>query len=92
MVALKAAAMRPRAGTDPVVYATKTALAALGRRVLALDEETDRIDKILTPLVAETAPQLLAVFGVGVDTAAALLVSAGDNPERLRSEAAWAHL
>ena len=92
MVALKAAAMRPRAGTDPVVYATKTALAALGRRVLALDEETDRIDKILTPLVAKTAPALLGVFGIGVDTAAALLVSAGDNPERLRSEAAWAHL
>ena len=43
-------------------------------------------------LVTQTAPQLLAVFGVGVDTAAALLVTAGDNPGRLRSEAAWAHL
>ena len=32
------------------------------------------------------------MHGVGVDTAAALLVAAGDNPERLRSEAAWAHL
>ena len=39
-----------------------------------------------------TAPDLLARFGVGPDTAAALLVSAGDNPERLHSEAAWAHL
>jgi transposase len=38
------------------------------------------------------APELLARFGVGPDTAAALLVAAGDNPERLRSEAAWAHL
>jgi transposase len=35
---------------------------------------------------------LLEVHGVGVDTAATLLVAAGDNPQRLRSEAAWAHL
>ena len=39
-----------------------------------------------------TAPELLGLFGVGPDTAATLLVAAGDNPERLRSEAAWAHL
>ena len=43
-------------------------------------------------MVAATAPQLLEVFGVGTDTAAALLVTAGDNPERLRSEPSWAHL
>ena len=92
MVAVKAASMRPRAGTDTVTYATKTALVALGRRVLALDAETAHIDKLLVPLVAATAPKLLAVFGVGTDTAAALLVTAGDNPERLRSEPAWAHL
>jgi transposase len=35
---------------------------------------------------------LLVVFGVGTDTAATLLVAAGDHPERLHSEAAWAHL
>ena len=39
-----------------------------------------------------TAPELLALYGVGIDTATLLLVAAGDNPERLRSEAAWAHL
>ena len=38
------------------------------------------------------APNLLNIYGVGIDTAATLLVTAGDNPERLRSEAAWAHL
>lgn len=38
------------------------------------------------------APDLLALFGVGPDTAASLLVAAGDNPERRRSEAVWAHL
>jgi transposase len=60
--------------------------------VLALDEEKARIDALLAGLVTQTAPQLLALFGVGIDTAAALLVTAGDNPGRLRSEAAWAHL
>jgi transposase len=93
-LAARAAALRPatRQGADPVVAATKTALRILGRRVLALDEEKARIDALLSTLVTQTAPQLLAVFGVGVDTAAALLVTAGDNPGRLRSEAAWAHL
>ena len=38
------------------------------------------------------APGLLALHGVGPDTAALLLVAAGDHPERLRTEAAWAHL
>jgi len=93
-LAARAAALRPatREGADPVVAATKTALRILGRRVLALDEEKARIDALLAGLVGQSAPQLLAVFGVGVDTAAALLVTAGDNPGRLRSEAAWAHL
>ena len=42
--------------------------------------------------MAATAPDLLGLFGVGPDTASALLVAAGDNPQRLHSEAAWAHL
>jgi transposase len=75
-----------------VLAATKTALRALGRRVLALDDEVAHIDELLAELVRATAPQLVALHGVGIDTAAALLVSAGDNPQRLRSEAAWAHL
>ena len=88
----QAAALRPRAGGDPVQTATKTALRLLGRRVLALEAETDELDELIGALVAEVAPQLLARFGVGAHTAALLLVTAGDNPERLRSEAAWAHL
>jgi transposase len=92
LVAHKCAAMRPRPGADSVAFATKTALATLGRRVVALDAEIDHLDKLLAPLVAHTAPQLLEVFGVGPDTAAALLITAGDNPQRLRSESAWAHL
>lgn len=84
--------MRPRLGADPVVHATKVALAALGRRVLSLEEEIAGVDELLDELVTACAPDLLELFGVGVDTAAVLLVAAGDNPERLRSEAAWAHL
>ena len=44
------------------------------------------------PLATGHAPGLLALHGAGPDTAALLLVTAGDHPERLRSEAAWAHL
>ncbi len=92
MVAKQAAAMRPRAGNDPVVYATKTARRALGRRVLALDTETAAIDRLLTQLLREGHEDLLSLYGVGIDSAAALLVAAGDNPDRLRSEPCWARL
>jgi transposase len=92
LIAKHAAGIRPRAGSEPVVFATKTAIRALGRRVLALDAERKEIDKLLAELVTATAPQLLALHGVGIDTAASLLVAAGHNPDRLRSEAAWAHL
>jgi len=88
----QAAALRPRASADPILYATKVSLAALGRRVLTLDDEMADLDELLGDLVATCAPELLGLYGVGVDTAAVLLVAAGDNPERLRSEAAWAHL
>jgi transposase len=91
-LAAEAARLRPRAGSDAVTFATKTAISMLGRRVLALDAEKERLDTLLAKLVKETAPSLLAVFGVGVDTAATLLVTAGDNPGRIRSEPAWAHL
>lgn len=91
-MALEAAALRPRADADPVIFATKTAMRTLGRRVAVLDQEKADLDELLSKLVAETAPELLALHGVGIVTAAALLVAAGDNPERLRSEAAWAHL
>jgi transposase len=88
----EAAALRVRAGGDPVVSAAKMALASLGRRIHALEEEAAHLDERLTELVEVAAPNLLELFGVGIDTAAVLLVAAGDNSERLRSEAAWAHL
>ena len=43
-------------------------------------------------LVSELASELVAVEGIGTDTAASLLIAAGENPERLRNEAAFAHL
>jgi transposase len=91
-LAAEAAALRPRASGDPVIFATKTALSLLGRRVLALDVEKERLNVLLAELVAKTAPELLGLHGVRVDTAATLLVTAADNPGRIRSEAAWAHL
>jgi transposase len=61
MVARQAARMRPRAGADSVIHATKTALRALGRRVLALDAETAAIDRLLTQLLREGHQDLLSL-------------------------------
>ena len=91
-LAEEAASLRPREGTDVVAFATKTAMRTLGRRVVVLDREKADLDELLEVLVASAAPELFALYGVGVHTAATLLVTAGDNPERLCSEAAWAHL
>ncbi len=91
-LARTAAALRPAAGGDTVLYATKLAIAMLGRRVLALEADAERLDHELETLVRRTAPSLLDVYGVGINTAAILLVAAGDNPHRLKSEAAFAHL
>jgi transposase len=85
------AALRPRPG-DAAGYAVRVALRELGRRVEFLDGQLERLDDLIVPLVTARAPGLLALHGVGPDTAALLLVAAGDHPERLRSEAAWAHL
>jgi transposase len=88
----EAARLSPRPGGDVVVHAVKTTAVILARRVQALDVELDTIDAQIAPLVTATAPELLTVFGVGIDTAAVLLVTAGDNPQRITSEAKWAML
>jgi len=66
------------------------ALASLGHRWLALDQEISRLDVAITTTVTRTAPGLLARHSVGVQTAAQLLITAGDNAHRLHSEAALA--
>src|SRR5207302_2326504 len=91
-LARTAAALRPNRQADIVTYATKLAIATLGRRVLALEADTRRLDQLLDQLVRRTAPTLVEVYGVGIHTAAILLAAAGDNPHRLTSEAAFAHL
>jgi transposase len=87
----EAAVMRPRAG-EIVGYTTRIAFRELGRRAAYLTEEIDRLKALMTPLLVHSFSALLAIPGIGPDTAALLVIAAGDRPERLRSEAAWAHL
>jgi transposase len=77
--------------TTPLL-AAKVALKALARRWSALDAEISELDSQLHGLVTTAAPALVELPGVGIDTAGALLVAAGDNPERLASEASFAAL
>jgi transposase len=88
----ESARLRPSRSGDPLTAATKASLSSLAHRVQALDAEIAELDEKIESLLVATAPDLLALFGVGPDTAATLLVAAGDNPERLHSEAAWAHM
>ncbi len=86
------ARLRPGGDLRCPTTATKTALRSLAVRHEALEAEVKALDGQIVPLIAKAAPRLVALFGVGPDTAGALLVAAGDNPERLRSEAAFSML
>ena len=86
------ARLRPGPRPSDPEEATKLALRSVARRHRVLSEEVAELDAHLGRLVAEAAPELLEVHGVGVETAATLLIAAGDNPERLKSEASFAHL
>jgi transposase len=88
----KASRLRPGATLSDVEAATKFALRSVARRYQHLSKEISELDEQLNRLVIEVAPQLVAVEGIGTDTAASLLIAAGDNPERLKNEAAFAHL
>ena len=85
------AQLRPADLSDPT-SATKAALRHLGRRILTLYAEIQELTTALKELTARAAPELLALKGVGPDVAGQLLATTGDNPDRLRSEAAFAHL
>ena len=67
-------------------------LRFLARRWLTLDAEITELETMIEGLVLRTAPQLVEPFGIGADTAAEILIVVGDNPERIRSEAALAKL
>ena len=85
------AAFRPGTAQTTIAYAKKT-LRLLARRYQALTAEIQQLDTEIRPLCARVNPALLSAPGVGPDTAAALLVTAGDNPERMRTEASFAAL
>jgi transposase len=91
---LVAIAARFRPGGDPedVEAATRFALRSVARRHEALSKEIAELETQLERLVAEAGPELLALPGVGTNHAATLLVLAGDNPDRLKSEASFASL
>ena len=85
------AALRP-GPLDTPTAAAKHTLRALARRWLTLADEITTHDLHLARLTAETSPTLREGFAVGANTAAAMLIIFGDNPERIRSEAAFAKL
>ncbi len=85
------ARFRPGPVREPV-EATKRTLRCLARRHQALTVEVAELDDAIGQLCAKENPALLAAKGVGPEVASALLVAAGDNPERMRSEASFAAL
>jgi transposase len=87
-----AAKFRPGDEPDTALAATRYAMKKLALRFRALDADIKDLDRQLTHLVTATAPKVVALLGVGIHTTATLLVTAGDNPERLRSEGAFARL
>jgi transposase len=87
----RCAGLRPGPMTSPLA-AAKHALRELARRWLLLNTEIKGHERHLAALTGKLAPRLTEALGIGPDTAAELLIVAGDNPERVRSEAAWARL
>ena len=85
------ASCRP-GGEDPIAAAVLTALKTLAKRHQFLTSQADELEAQVDVLVTAANPALRAAFGVGPNTAAQLLITAGGNPERLRSEASFAAL
>ena len=81
--------------TDPerlLLAGVKMALRDLARRWKALDTEIKTLNEQIAALVCLAAPELVELFGVGIELAGQFLVTAGDNPQRIRNEAAFAKL
>jgi transposase len=85
------AALRP-GDLDGPIAAAKRALRSLARRIQALEQEIEELRVDLDLLTQTVCPALRQTYGIGVDSAATLLTAAGDNPERLRSDAGFAAL
>ena len=91
MIARHCAGLRPRNLATPD-DANRHALRSIAKRWIALNEEIKELQAQIEQLVTQRAPHLLDEFGIGVDTAAEILIVAGDNPQRIKSEAAFAKL
>lgn len=92
--ALIATCARLRPGTDLTcpTAGVKTALRRLARRIQQLSTEIDETKTDLRSLTRHVLPATTALVGVGPDTAAQMLITAGDNPHRIGSDASFAHL
>ncbi|MFF0793726.1 IS110 family transposase [Streptomyces spiralis] len=86
------ASIREEVGAESVLQATRITLGLLASRIGQLSEQIRDVEARLARLVKCHAPQLLDVVGIGPDTAVTLLITVGDNPERLDSEASFASL
>jgi transposase len=86
------AAFRIRSDDDSLAAMTRLALRALAQRVLHLQAQLDEVSQRLRRITETIAPELVAIKGVGPEVAATLLVTAGDNPQRLDNERAFAAL
>ncbi|SHK58110.1 Transposase [Shimia gijangensis] len=75
-----------------VEEAYRIALKSLARRYLELHDEIADLDDMIEAIVKDLAPELLEQTAIGLNSAAQLLLTAGDNPERLKSEASFAAL
>ncbi|MFD9781493.1 IS110 family transposase [[Kitasatospora] papulosa] len=80
------------AGSAGVDEATRITLRLLAQRIEHLTGQIRALERRLTGLLEHYFPQLLVPVGIGPDSAAALLIAMGDNPERLSSEASFAGL
>ncbi len=72
--------------------AAKLALRSLARRIALLDDEIAELDTELQPLVATAAPRTTALLGISTGHAGQLLITAGQNIDRLHGEGAFAAL
>lgn len=79
-------------GYRDISTAYKIALKSLARRYLELHDEIADLDAMISVIVDELAPELVAGRAIGYESAAQLLITVGDNPERLKSEASFAAL
>jgi transposase len=89
---IKACAGLRGTSTGSVTEATRFALKTLARRTMCLTHEIDELDGMIAGLVRASAPALLELHGVGAQVASSLLIAAGDNSQRIRTEASFAHM